>query len=107
MSEPNTPSDPPKEPAFSHLQERYMQRHSGVEPTSFKSYDEVPVWKKRWFFVLMILLITPVGIILALTSDIYMSQNGQVLKFGKTQRVGIAIVWTGLVMWRLIRLGYI
>ena len=93
----------PKEPPFAHFAERYQERHQGVEPTPYKSYAEVPFHQKRWFFIVLVLFLTPVAIVLALTSEIYMESNGQVLKFSRSRRLGIAATWTVILLMNVLR----
>ena len=79
------------------------QHHAGFEATEFASYDQVPWYRKRWFFVLMVLLLTPVGIIMAFTGEIYLLRSGQVLKFSKSNRIMLAVAWSVLLALNLAR----
>jgi len=45
------------------------------------SYETVPIYRKRWFVLLTLLLCLPVTIIIALTGDVYAKKNGIVYKF--------------------------
>ena len=89
------------------LGKRMAARHAGdgmpAPQTTYTSYDQVPVHRKRWFFVLMVLVLTPVGIVLAVTGDLYMFKDGQVMAYSKQQRLTIAAVWTALVVLNIIR----
>ncbi len=45
------------------------------------SYETVPIYRKRWFVLLTLLLCLPVTIIIALTGDVYAKKDGTVYKF--------------------------
>ncbi|AFN78771.1 hypothetical protein PSJM300_13545 [Stutzerimonas stutzeri DSM 10701] len=45
------------------------------------SYEAVPIYRKRWFVLLTLLLCLPVTIIIALTGDVYAKKDGTVYKF--------------------------
>jgi hypothetical protein len=75
----------------------------GVERTEYKSYAEVPVYKKRWFFIVAVLVFIPAGIYLALASDIYYDSGVGVVKFTKSRRLSIAGAWAILLAYNLFR----
>ncbi|KJH80352.1 hypothetical protein UF78_14790 [Stutzerimonas stutzeri] len=45
------------------------------------SYEAVPIYRKRWFVLLTLLLCLPVTILIALTGDVYAKKDGTVYKF--------------------------
>lgn len=45
------------------------------------SYEKVPVYRKRWFVLLTLLIFLPATIIIALTGDIYAKKGDSVYKF--------------------------
>ncbi len=71
--------------------------------TDYANYDEVPFFRKRWFFVLSVLFCTPVGLVVAFSGDVYALHKGQVSKFPKNTRVMIAVVWSVLLCLNLLR----
>ncbi|KFX70099.1 hypothetical protein TMS3_0111415 [Pseudomonas taeanensis MS-3] len=44
-------------------------------------YEKVPVYRKRWFVLLTLLIFLPATILIALTGDIYAKKGGSVYKF--------------------------
>lgn len=93
--------------SFDDLGKRMAARHADEglpQPTTYSSYDQVPFHRKRWFFILMVLFVTPVGIVLALSGDLYMWRDGQVMAYGKQQRLSIALVWTALLVFNIARM---
>jgi hypothetical protein len=73
------------------------------EATAFATYDQVPVYRRRWFFVTCMLLFIPAAVALALTGDIYVSQRGAILQYPRSQRILIAVVATLVVVGALLR----
>ncbi|PKM24668.1 MAG: hypothetical protein CVV09_14850 [Gammaproteobacteria bacterium HGW-Gammaproteobacteria-13] len=45
------------------------------------SYEKVPVYRKRWFVLLSLLIFLPATILIALTGDIYAKKGETVYKF--------------------------
>lgn len=69
----------------------------------FSSYEQVPWFRRRWFFVLSMLILTPVGAVLALTGDVYFWKSGRVMKYPPSQRIMIALVCSVVVGWNILR----
>jgi len=44
-------------------------------------YEKVPVYRKRWFVLLSLLIFLPATILIALTGDIYAKKGDTVYKF--------------------------
>ncbi len=62
----------------------------------YSNYTDVPVYRRQWFFWLMYLIITPVGILILLTGDVYYTKRGVVKSFGVANRIVagiIAAIW--------------
>ena len=51
------------------------------------SYDDVPVYRRRWCYMLLMLFLTPVGILVALSGDVYAMKDGEMLKLPAQSRV--------------------
>ena len=66
--------------------------------SEYESYDEVPVMRRRWFFVLTVLFLIPLGIILAFSGDMYACRGGEVVKYPKSLRMGMAVFWLALII---------
>lgn len=45
------------------------------------SYEKLPVYRKRWFVLLSLLIFLPATILIALTGDIYAKKGETVYKF--------------------------
>lgn len=60
--------------------------------TKYASYDEVPVFRKQWFFWLTFLFITPVAIVISLSGDIYYVKKDEVKSFGIQHRIVVGII---------------
>ncbi len=69
----------------------------------FNNYDDVPIYRKRWFYVLCILLFIPAGLLIAFTGDVYVFSNGQVMKYPAASRIMIAVAWTAILAFNLMR----
>jgi hypothetical protein len=42
--------------------------------------------------------------VLAISGDLYMWRDGQVMAYGKQQRLSIALVWTALLVFNIARM---
>lgn len=61
------------------------------EKDGFTSYDQVPWYRKNWFFILSFLIFSPVAIALLLTGDIYYEKKGKLQTFSKANKI-VAVV---------------
>src|SRR5205823_1348176 len=62
----------------------------------YATYDDVPYYRKQWFFWLWWFLFAPVAIGILLTGDVYYGNKGQVRNFGLANRIVagvIAVIW--------------
>lgn len=62
----------------------------------YNSYEEVPWYRKQWFFWLMFLVFQPIAIGILLFGDVYYKKKGQVKAFGIWERIvagTIAAIW--------------
>ena len=66
--------------------------------SEYESYSDVPVMRRRWFFVLTVLFLIPLGIILAFSGDMYAYTRGEVVKYPKSLRMGMAVFWLALIL---------
>lgn len=53
----------------------------------YSSYDQVPYYRKQWFFWLMYFTISPIAIGTLLFGDVYYQKNGEVKSFGLANRI--------------------
>ena len=61
-------------------------------------YAQVPVYRRRWCYLLLMLFLTPVGILVALTGEVYAMNDGAVEKLPAASRVLSAIGFTALII---------
>jgi len=83
-----------------HIQEKNM------EPTTdYESYEDVPVYRKRWFFGLFVLVFMPVSIIILLTGNTYACKNGRVFPhiYGTKNRIITIIALLLLIFTGILR----
>lgn len=73
------------------------------EAPEYTSYDQVPFYRKRWFFVLTILFFIPAGLAIAFTGEVYLLKDGTVMKYPQSQRMMIAVAWTILLCVNVLR----
>jgi hypothetical protein len=67
-----------------------------AEQTKYSGYQEVPWYRRQWFFWLMYILVTPVGLGLLISGEVYYRKNDQVHAFGMANRIvaGIlGVIW--------------
>lgn len=65
-------------------------------PKDFSDYAQVPWFRKRWFVICCLLIITPVAGIIAATGDLYYSQKGEVKVFPKSAKIVfilLSVIW--------------
>lgn len=70
------------------------------QQTKYSSYDEVPFYRKQWFFWLtyVIPFLTIIALVLLVAGDIFYAKKGEVRSFGMANRVVAGIVgllWLG------------
>lgn len=58
----------------------------------YSSYDQVPLYRKQWFFWLMYFTISPIAIGILLLGDVYYQKNGKVQSFGLANRVVAGVI---------------
>lgn len=61
------------------------------------SYGKVPVYRKRWFVLLTLLIFLPATILIALTGDIYAKKGESVYKF-KSNAINQLIIMAMIFM---------
>jgi hypothetical protein len=58
----------------------------------YSSYDQVPFYRRQWFFWLMYFTISPVAIFILLFGDVYYVKKGEVTSFGLANRIVAGII---------------
>jgi hypothetical protein len=60
-------------------------------PTEIQNYASVHFYRKRWFFLVSVLLCVPIGIAIALSGDVYMKKGDRILAYAPAQRIVTAV----------------
>ena len=55
--------------------------------SKYSSYDQVPYYRKQWFFWIMYFALSPVAIGILLFGDVYYQKHGEVKSFGLANRI--------------------
>jgi len=58
----------------------------------YRSYDEVPLYRRQWFFWLTYFTISPVALGILLFGDVYYVKKGAVVGFGIANRIVAGII---------------
>lgn len=58
----------------------------------YQSYDEVPLYRRQWFFWLTYFTISPVALAILLFGDVYYVKKGAVVSFGIANRIVAGII---------------
>ncbi len=86
-------------------QSRAADVPKGWDPApEYRSYDEVPWYRRRLYFMLFWLFFLPALIIIGFSGDVYANVQGQVVKFPPGRRLLLVIVATVTVTLGLVRL---
>jgi hypothetical protein len=67
----------------------------------YSSYEEVPYYRKQWFFWLMWFVFPPVAIGILIFGDVYYKRKGQVKNFGIWEKI-VAGIFAAFWFIRLI-----
>ena len=67
----------------------------------YSSYDEVPIYRKQWFFWLMYFIIIPVALVILLSGDVYYQKKGDIKSFGIANRI-VAGILAVLLLLRIL-----
>lgn len=71
------------------------------EKPHFNSYEEVPYFRKQWFFWVMWFVFSPIAIGLLLTGEVYYSKKEELKTFGIANKIvaGIfGLLWIARVI---------
>ena len=71
----------------------------------YADYSQVPVIRRRWFFALTVLFFIPLGIVLAFSGDMYAYRGGQVVKFPRSLRIRLAVLWLIIIAFGIMRIA--
>jgi len=58
----------------------------------YASYDQVPLYRRQWFFWLMYLTVTPVAVGILLFGDVYYQKKGDLKSFGRANRIVAGLI---------------
>lgn len=71
------------------------------ENPGYSSYSEIVFYRKRWVWVLTMLIFAPIGILIGLTGDVYFNKKGQIVNLPKATRLILSI---GFLILMLIKI---
>jgi hypothetical protein len=74
-----------------------------IRAPEYRSYDQLPTYRKRWFFILCILFFIPAGIVIAATGEIYTLSKGKVMKLSAGNKTLIIVGWSAILLMNLVR----
>src|SRR5690554_776447 len=78
-------------------------KHMGDASHLYSSYDQVPFYRRQWFFWLMYITITPIAITILLLGDVYYKKRGKVKSFGIANRIVAGLIAL-VILWNIARL---
>ena len=61
-------------------------------PQTYTSYDQVPYYRKQWFFWIMWFILQPVALVILLFGDVYYQQKGDLKSFGLANRIIAGVI---------------
>lgn len=67
----------------------------------YATYDQVPVFRKQWFFWLAWFAFAPLAIGILVSGDVYYQKKGEVRRLGIANRIVaglIALLWTYVIV---------
>ncbi|MCB9871792.1 MAG: hypothetical protein H6837_18200 [Planctomycetes bacterium] len=62
------------------------------------TYQDVPLHRRRWFFVTLALFFVPAVIAIAATGPLYAQRDGEVVRYSDSQRRSIALGMSALLV---------
>ncbi|MGO8756438.1 MAG: hypothetical protein ACLQHK_14585 [Gallionellaceae bacterium] len=68
----------------------------------YSSYDQVPYYRKQWFFWLMYFTISPIALGILLSGDVYYQKKGEVKPFGLTNRIVAGLIIALFILFGII-----
>lgn len=68
----------------------------------YSSYEQVPYYRKQWFFWLMYFTISPIALGILLFGDVYYQKKGEVKSFGLVNRIVAGIIPLFIILFGLI-----
>ena len=66
--------------------------------SKYQSYDQVPIYRRQWFFWLTYILIPVVPLIVLLCGDIYYIRKDEVKSFGPVNRAIAGLIALGYII---------
>jgi hypothetical protein len=64
---------------------------------TYLTYDQVPYYRKQWFFWLAYVLATPIALGILITGDVYYQRNREVRSFGPLNRIVALAIAVGCI----------
>lgn len=66
-------------------------------------YEDVPVYRRRWCYTLLLLLLTPIGILVAVSGEVYAVHDGAVKRIPASSRYLSALGFGILILNNVVR----
>ena len=73
--------------------------------SEYERYDDVPILRRRWVFVLSVLFFIPLAVVMAASGEIYAYQKGKVLKYPKSLRMGMVVFWLAMIALAVVQIA--
>lgn len=67
----------------------------------YTNYGEVIFYRRRWIWVILFLLLTPIAILIGLTGDIYQQKDGEITALPRQFRLSICICFGLLILFKI------
>jgi len=66
---------------------------------NYNKYDEIPTYRKQWFFWISLLLFFPIALVVVLTGDVYYKGSSDSIKgFGVVNRIVITFICVSVIL---------
>jgi hypothetical protein len=79
-----------------------VAKSAETEPLDI-DYSEIPFYRRRWFYLITLLLFVPLTALIAMTGPLYYQQKGEVKKLPASARVTFVIIGVFATIWFLLR----
>ncbi len=63
----------------------------------YSNYEQVPFYRRQWFFWIMLLILQPVALAILIFGDVYYTKKGKVVSFGIANRIVAGIFAAGII----------
>lgn len=78
--------------------EAFVSNDNTNAKSKYKTYQDVPLYRRGWCFWIIFLCFNPAAVILLALGDIYYKQDKQLKSFGIVNRIVVGIIGTGILI---------